>query len=211
MFKFTPSFYQSSDGNDAWDVNLRANHGPHAGWIGFYRDHQDAQQARGGYEYTQGLSSGQVVWSAQVAGGGFLGGSITGQFGDAVYLIAGFGRTDRHDYFNLNFDPNDAITLGLGGHLDDANDVSLYHIWDDRLGTRQHVTHLYLHHTGAGGQRFSVDGSWKSGLNSAGDYVRGLSVTGTYALGAWFLRIAHDRYANFGTADQNRISIGRSF
>src|SRR6476620_9150464 len=52
-FKFTPSWYQSSDGNNAWDFNLRANTGPHAAWVGYYTERDGARQGRTGYEYTE--------------------------------------------------------------------------------------------------------------------------------------------------------------
>jgi hypothetical protein len=210
-YKLTPSFYQSSDANHAWDLNLRANRGSDAAWLGIYRDHQDYQQARAGYEFTQAFDAGQIVWSGQLAGGGFVGGSVNGQFGDAAYVIIGLGRTNLRSYYNLNFDPNDALTLGAGSHLDAATDVSLYHIWDDRLGTRQHVTHFYLHRVLEGGRRFSLDGAYKSGLDGNSALVRGVSFTGTFAFGQRFVRLAHDRHANFGMADQNRISLGMTF
>lgn len=210
-FKLTPSYYQSSDGNDAWDWNVRANRGPHAGWLGLYRDRQDLRQWRSGYEYTEDLGAGQIVWSAQAADGGFLGGSINAQVGTAVYAMLGFGRTNLRPYYNLNFDPNDALTLGLGGQLVDDTAVAFYHIWDDRLGTHQHVTHLYLHHAISETERFSVDASLKRGLDANNDFVRGVSLAITYARQDYFLRIAHDQYANFGSATQNRISLGFSF
>ena len=51
--KLTASWYQSSDGNDANDLNLRGNRGDHAAWIGVYRDHTPYQQARAGYEFVR--------------------------------------------------------------------------------------------------------------------------------------------------------------
>jgi hypothetical protein len=210
-FKLVTSYYQSSDGNNALDTNIRGNRGSHAGWIGYYRDQNDYRQARTGYEFTQDFPLGQVVWSAQAASGGFLGGSINAQLGSAVYGIAGFGRTNLKNYYNLNFDPNDAITLGIGTRVLPETDLSLYQIWDDRLGTKQHVTHLYLHHNLSKVERFSIDGSYKSGLNSDNDFIRGYALTVTYAYRQYFIRLAHDQHANFGTSNQNRFSMGITF
>ena len=49
QFKLTPSFYQSSDSNNASNINLRINRGAQDGWIGFYKDHAGFQQSRAGY------------------------------------------------------------------------------------------------------------------------------------------------------------------
>ncbi|SNS63055.1 hypothetical protein SAMN06265795_104207 [Noviherbaspirillum humi] len=209
--KFTPSFYQSSDGNHAFDANLRGNHGPHALWLGWYRDREDFRQLRGGYEYTQDFSYGRTVWSVQAASGGFLGGSANMQVGDPVYALLGFGRTNLRSYVNLNFDPNDAITVGLGARFRSGTEVLAYHLWDDRLGTNQRVTHAYMHQNLSATERFSIDFSVKHGTSSSGDYVRGRALTLTYAWGRTFIRYAHDEYANFGMATQNRFSIGLAY
>jgi hypothetical protein len=210
--KFTPSWYQSSDGNHAWDFNLRANTGPHAAWIGYYTERSGARQARTGYEYTENFRAGHVVWSAQAASGGFLGGSATLQTGgDAIYFIAGFGRTNLRNYYTLNFDPNDAYTIGVGTGLIPHTDLSLYEIRDDRLGTGQRVTHLYAHVNLSDTDRVSIDGTYKRGLSDDGIPVHGHGLTLTYTHRHGFLRIAHDPYANFGRAAQNRFSLGLTY
>ncbi len=210
-FKLTTSWYRSSDGNDANDINLRANEGDHAVWIGQYRDHQNYHQARTGYEFTEHLGTAQIVWSAQAASGGFLGGSINGQVGDTTYALLGFGRTNLKNYYNLNFDPNDAITVGIGRHLNADTDLSLYQVRDDRLHTQQRITHLYLHHRRSETQRYSIDATYKSGLNSDGNFITGYGLTATVATRQYFVRIAHDQNANFGTATQTRVSAGITF
>lgn len=134
--KLTPSYYQASDRNNAWDTNIRGSRGPQGGWIGFYRDHNGFQQTRAGYELTRDFQLTHIVLSAQPASGGFLGGSINAQLGGPVYAIVGFGRTNLRTYYNLNFDSNDAITLGIGTKAIPATEISLFHIWDDRLDTR---------------------------------------------------------------------------
>jgi hypothetical protein len=209
--KLTASWYRSSDGNDANDLNLRGNYGDHAAWLGLYRDHTPFQQSRAGYEYTQHLDPAQIVWSAQAASGGFLGGSITSQFGDPLFGIVGFGRTNLKNYYNLNFDPNDAITLGVGSHLNPNTDVSLYQVRDDRLDTRQRITHLYLHRMLSGSHRYSIDGTYKSGLNSDGNFITGYGLTLTVAYHQVFFRLARDQYANFGPTTQTRVSLGTAF
>ena len=113
-FKLTPSYYVTTNEKDATDTNLRANHGPHAIWVGYYRRGSEFEQTRTGYEYTMHLSFGQLVPSLQLASGGFVGGSINAQIGDSNYALLGFGRTNARDYYNLNFDPNDSYTINGG-------------------------------------------------------------------------------------------------
>lgn len=210
-YKFTPSWYSSSDGNDAADLNLRANRGAHAAWIGYYRDRSGFQQPRTGYEYTAERDWLHLVASAQLASGGFLGGSLNAQLGDDYYAIAGFGRTNLRNYVNLNFDPNDAITLGAGTRAIKDTELSLYQIRDDRLDTQQRVTHFYVHRNLADRHRLSVDTAWKSGLNGDNVLVQGYQITLSYAIRDVFFRIARDQFANFGNATQTRFSLGTSF
>jgi hypothetical protein len=209
--KFTPSWYQSADGNHAWDLNLRANRGPHSLWAGQYLAREGQRQLRSGYEYTQYFRNGHVVWSAQAASGGFVGGSATLQLGDPFYLNAGLGRTNLHNYYNLNFDPNDAVTLGAGTGILPRTDLALYQIRDDRLGTGQRVTHLYAHLNLTDTDRLSLDGTYKRGRADDGMLVRGHGLTITYTHRHYFVRIAHDPYANFGSVSQNRFSLGLTY
>ncbi|MFX8385613.1 hypothetical protein ABTL78_19560, partial [Acinetobacter baumannii] len=45
-FKFTPSLYRTTHETTASDLNLRANLGEHALWLGYYRRGSEFQQAR---------------------------------------------------------------------------------------------------------------------------------------------------------------------
>jgi hypothetical protein len=210
-FKFTPSWYSSSDGNDAVDLNLRGKRGPHTAWVGYYHDRSGYRQPRTGYEYTMERDWLHVVGSVQAANRGFLGGSINAQLGYDYYAIAGFGRTNTRPYVNLNFDPNDAITIGLGTKAIKDTEISLYHIRDDRLDTQQRVTHLLVHRDLSDRRRVSLDTAWKSGLNSDNVLVHGYQITVTYTAGDIFFRLARDQFANFGNATQTRFSLGRYF
>ena len=210
-FKLTPSYYQSSDGNDAVDVNLRANRGQHTAWVGQYRDQNGFGQARTGYENKLDFGSARMVLSAQLASGGFVGGSITAEIGGDTFGILGFGRTNLRDYYNLNFDPNDAITVGIGSRTFSDTELSLFHVWDDRLGTQQRVTHLVWRYKPSTSQRLTADTSYKSGLTSDNVFVRGYGLSITYDYGQYFGRIARDQYANFTESHLTRFSLGMRF
>jgi hypothetical protein len=210
-FKLTPSYYKISDGNNAADLNLRAEYGAHYAWLGYYRDRAGFEQTRTGYEYHADFGTVHAISSAQVASRGFLGGSITTEIGGDTYAIIGWGRTNLRDYYNLNFDPNDAVTLGLGTRAIQNTELSLYTIKDDRLGTGQRVTHLLVRRELAGQRRVTLDFTYKSGQSTADNYVVGSGLAATYDFEPWFVRIAYDPYVNFTENRMMLLALGRRF
>ena len=210
-FKFTPTYLSSSDGNNALDLNLRGAIGAHTAWIGNYRNKEGFSQARGGYEYREDFGLARTVLSLQLASGGFAGGSATAELGGETYAIAGWGRTNLHNYYNLNFDPNDAITLGLGTRAIAHTELSIYQIRDDRLGTGQRITHAVVRYKTGETDRWTVDMTRKSGMTDTGAQVQGYGLSVTYDFGNYFARLARDPYANFTDASQTRVSLGLRF
>ena len=210
-FKLTSSYYDVSDSSHAFDVNLRGSIGAHTTWVGFYKDSLSFKQTRTGYEYRGDFNLIRTVASIQAASGGFAGGSLMAELGDENYVIAGWGRTNLKDYYNLNFDPNDAITLGIGSRAFKKTEVSLFHIWDDRLHSRQRVTHAVIRYKPTELQRWIIDVSQKQGLISGDSFIRGYAVSVTYDFGNFFARIARDQYVNFSNDTQNRFSLGMRF
>lgn len=210
-FKLTPSYYHISNGNNAADLNLRAEYGAHYAWIGYYRDHQGFEQTRAGYEYHADFGYVRPIFSAQAASRGFLGGSVTAEVGGDTYAIVGWGRTNLRDYYNLNFDPNDAVTLGIGTRVFANTELSLFTIKDDRLDTGQRVTHLVVRKELARQQRISLDLNYKSGQSSAGNYVAGRGIGLTYDFEPWFVRVAYDPYVNFTENQMTLFALGRRF
>jgi len=168
-FKLTPSTYRNNNQAPASDVNIRGNLGSHVAWIGYYRQGESAAnpefaQTRVGYEYSIPMPFGQLTPSVQAASKGFYGGSLTAQIGGQdLYGILGFGRTNLKPYYNLNFDPNDAITLGMGMRLPDKALLSFFVVRDDRLSTGQNVTHIIWRKNINDYQRFTVDSAYKHG------------------------------------------------
>ena len=210
-YKLTPSFYQASDGNNAVDVNLRANIGSHTAWIGEYRDKDGYRQARTGYENRLDLEFTRWVFSAQFASGGFAGGSVTTEIGGDTFGILGFGRTNLRDYYNLNFDPNDAITIGVGSRALHNTELSFFQVRDDRLNTQQRVTHCVWRYKPSDLQRITVDASYKSGLTNENILIAGYGLSATYDYDRYFGRIARDQYANFTRSHLTRFSLGMRF
>ncbi|GAO36734.1 hypothetical protein SCT_2144 [Sulfuricella sp. T08] len=211
-FKLTPSYYVTTHEKDATDLNLRANHGPHAIWLGYYQRGSEFEQTRTGYEYTAQIPYGQLVPSLQLATHGFVGGSINAQIGDSIYALLGFGRTNARDYYNLNFDPNDSIVYGLGTRLLPKSTLSIFTVKDNRLHTGQTVTHAVWRMLPDEHQRWTVDLSSKHGRATADDeLVSGKALSVTYDYRDIFFRLAQDRKVNFTAEDQTRLSVGLRF
>jgi hypothetical protein len=136
--------------------------------VGLYQDRVFGTQSRAGVDTSINLSPAvQLQPSLQLASQGFVGGSVAVQVGGASYGFAGIGRTNLEPYFNLNFDPNDAITLGAGHRTDQGALYTLFVVADDRLYTRQRDWHLQAR-LPDGNRRLTVDLLRKSGLSDVG-------------------------------------------
>ncbi|WP_202620338.1 hypothetical protein, partial [Escherichia coli] len=125
---------------------------------------------------------------------GFLGGSINLQWGATWFGLVGWGRTNLRPYYNLNWDPNDAVTVGLGWRSDGGRTASVTLIADDRLYTHQRDLHLFGRWPLGESLRLTLDLMQKSRLG--GDdgslAVRAWGWSATLDWPAWFLRLAHD-------------------
>ncbi len=211
-FKLTPSYYATSKQTAAVDVNLRANSGPHALWLGYYQRGNEFEQTRAGYELTLALPHATLVPSLQIASHGFAGGSLNLQLGDEICALLGIGRTNAGDYYNLNFDPNDSAVYGLGTRLLPQTTLSLYTVRDNRLHTEQVVNHAVARYQLAEHQRLSLDLFRKHGRPAPDEAsVSGNGLALGYDDGQLFLHLARDRKVNFSNDNQTRVSLGWRF
>jgi hypothetical protein len=211
-YKLTPTYYRTTHVTPAYDLNLRAIGGAHTAWIGFYQRSDEFQQLRLGYENSVELPFGRIVPSLQYATRGFLGGSLTAEFGGRYFGLAGFGRTNLKDYFNLNFDPNDMVLFGAGTRALPNTTLTLFQIRDDRLGTGQRVTHATARIKTSDTTRWTVDVFHKEGRPDAtGDWVHGIGMTLTLDHGLYFARVASDPYVNFSNNHMLRLALGLRF
>jgi hypothetical protein len=197
-------------GYSGGDVNLRwQNRSTHA-WLGMYGDEVFGSQARAGFDTAVQLGKLlQLQPSLQVATRGFAGGSLMLQAGDVWFGQVGIGRTDLRPYFNLNFDPNDAITLGVGYQASGGALYTLFVVADDRLHTRQRDWHLNVRMP-FGADRATLDILRKSGSSDAG-FITAWGFTATWDWPRWFLRLARDPYQNFSAQSAWRFSGGARF
>ena len=212
--KFTPTYYHSSTENPAWDFNLRGNLGAHNAWAGYYRQREDFQQLRLGYDYTWDAPFGKLTPSVQYATHGFWGSSLNAEIGERYFALLGFGRTNLKPYFNLNFDPNDAKMLGVGTRAIPRTTLSLFQIRDDRLHTAQHITHLVTRYKTSDKTRWTLDVFHKRGRGDAdpsSEMLQGTGATVTYDFEPYFVRIASDPYVNFTNNHMVRVAAGMRF
>jgi hypothetical protein len=211
-YKLTLSHYATKEVH-ANDINLRASLGNQTGWIGAYKEGpSEFSQIRVGYERTDKLLLAKVVTSLQAANHGFLGFAVTAEVGGPFYGIVGFGRTNLRPYANLNFDPNDAITLGLGWRKADGPSVSLFVVRDDRVMPGQQIVHFVVKSPLPNGDRITLDLFNKSGSNDdQGLPINGTGAAATYDWPRYFARLAYDPKVNFTQENMTRLSIGIRF
>lgn len=211
-YKLTMAHYSTREIH-ANDVNLRASLANQTGWIGLYKEGPSGfEQVRGGYERTDQVAFASVVTSLQAASHGFLGFAVTAEIGEPFYGIVGFGRTNLKPYANLNFDPNDAITLGVGWRKVNGPSVMLFSVRDDRVVQGQQVVHFVMRSPLANGDRITVDVFDKSGPHDAqGLPINGTGASLTYDWPRFFARLAYDPKVNFTQENMTRFAIGMRF
>jgi hypothetical protein len=212
--KFTPTYYHTSGQSPAWDINLRGSLGAHNAWAGYYRQREVFEQLRLGYDYTWEVPFGKLIPSVQYATHGFWGGSLNAEVGQRYFALLGFGRTNLRPYFNLNFDPNDAITLGVGTRALPRTTLSLYQVRDDRLHTGQRITHLVARYKPEEKTRWTLDLFHKNGREDAdpsSPTLRGAGAAVTYDFDPYFVRVAYDPYVNFTRNHMLRTAFGLRF
>jgi len=203
--------YHYSDGTDGQDANLRWRRDDTNAWIGTYHDKTFGSQARTGFDTSIALGGSATLQpSLQAASLGFFGGSLNLQVGDPWFVLLGWGRTNLKPYFNLNFDPNDAITLGAGWHGEGGRSVSLSVIADDRLHTGQKDWHLYGRWPVYTDLRMTLDLMRKTGQGDSGP-VHAWGLSATFDFPSWFIRVARDPKQNFSALDATRIAAGLRF
>jgi hypothetical protein len=212
-WKLTYTHHITQSEPDGMDLNLRGTRGPTVFWLGQYRRAHEFQQTRTGVEQTLSFDWGKAVLSGQAATRGFLGFASQAEIGtDSVRLLAGFGRTNLKPYYNLNFDPNDAVTLGLVADLPDGVRASFYAVRDDRLGTGQTVVHALLRTSSDPASRWTIDVSQRRGpLGDGGERVLRTGIGVTYDRAPYFGRIVFDPNANFSGRDMLRLGFGVRF
>lgn len=212
-WKLTASQFQSRPGAAAYDINLRGSAGDTAFWIGHFQRGADFRQARFGLERWHEIPAGRLLTTVQLAQGAYVNASVQLEAGQAaIKPLLGFSRTNLRDYFNIDFNPNDAFLVGAALDAADGTRWSLYAVQDNRIVPGQRVTHLNYRPAFTEGRRLMLDVFFRSGrIPETGEKLSALGVAATWDVKPMFLKIALDRRANFGDADMVRVSAGTRF
>lgn len=212
QYKLTVSHYSTKE-TQSNDINLRASLANQTGWLGYYRETPSSfDQLRAGYERTDQIPFTKIVSSFQVAQHGFLGFSETAEIGAPFFALVGYGRTNLKPYNNINFDPNDAVTYGIGWRGPQNDSISFYSVRDNRVISGQQIMHLLLRKTINNSQKFTIDIFNKNGPSDAmGNSISATGLAITYDVSHYFLRLAYDPKVNFSQENMTRISTGIRF
>jgi hypothetical protein len=210
-FKLSLGHYIYSDGVSANDLNLRWFGDNAHVWVGRYNDHGFGIQNRAGLDYKFAMNERvSLQVSGQTATGGFYGGSVQAIVGDALFATIGLGRTNLKPYYNLNFDPNDSVTIGGGTNWPNGSNLSLTVVADNRTGSGQKVWHLVWRDDELRDAKLIVDLNYKQGVGPDGR-VHGWGFIWGYEYRRWFLKMALDKHQNFENFDAVRLTAGLRF
>jgi len=231
-WKLTAGHYVLRGAPDGTDLNLRWRQGDLTGWVGAWVEPSAGGEAaqgtvrRGRVGFERAFRPFESVSflgdlgvslqpSLQLASAGFVGGSLTLEAGEPWFGSVGLGRTNGKPYVNLNFDPNDAISVATGHRDPDGTTYYVLLVADDRLGTGQRHLHLVGRWPIQGGGRVTLDLLAKRGLGEdfqgAPQLIRSGGISLGYDAPRWFTRLARDQRQNFGPSDAWRLSIGSRF
>ena len=209
-FKLTATGFKFSESGSGVDINLRHSSDFGNAWIGYFRAPKlDANQWRGGWDRSFGEAI-RFQPSAQIASGGFVGGSINLETGERWFAGVGFGRTNLRPYYNLNFDPNDSWSLAAGYRGENGQSYSASYIRDNRENPDQQHFHLTSRTALAGKERLTLDLLYKRGLVD-GQRINKAGGTVTYDWPKFFVRVAYDPNTNFTPDNVWRFSVGTRF
>ena len=212
-WKLTYTHHRAQLERDGADLNLRGTLDATVFWIGHYRRANEFEQTRGGLERTLSFGWGKLLLSGQAATHGFLGYATQAEIGSgSVRPLVGFGRTNLKPYYNLNFDPNDMVTVGVVADLPQSMRASFYAIHDDRLGTGQNVLHAVLRTSDSAAGRWTIDVAQRRGpLGDAGPFSVRTGLGVIYDRAPYFGRVVYDPNANFSGHDMLRVGLGARF
>ncbi len=210
-FKLSAGLYSMKDAlgrtQMAQDLNLRVSSTVGNTWIGYFETQsKDLQQTRIGWDNAFKVGALRIQPSLQSATGGFFGGSLGVETGEALFVGAALGRTNLKNYVNLNFDPNDSWTFTTGYRWNAQHTVSLQVVRDNRENPDQQHIHLTYRTPFADNKRLLIDLLVKSGTVE-NEHIKKIGLMTGLDWGDLGLRFAYDPKVNFTSTDIKRFII----
>lgn len=196
---------------DGTDINLRARRGPLGGWVAYYGDPTFGAQWRVGAEWRhQGWDDRLLLISTVHASlSGFAASAFTAQVGRPWYLIAGVGRTNGREFYNLDFNPNDMVTLGAGWSHRDL-EIDAFDVRDNRFGTGRRY-HLVVRKGDPHDQLWTMDLARQTGPDVDGVSMHAWALTAGWESHGWGLRLAYDPRQNATATRATRLTLIHRF
>ena len=202
------TYFLSNDRN--FDINIRHQFGNFVAWIGGFVDPKGDSLSRFGAEYDYQHKWLNITPTLELGSNGAVSGSLYSELGTKTYAIVGISRTNLRPFFDLFFDPSDAIQLGIGHHLSDYDRVFGFTIFDNRLHTYQQNTHLKWRHRLNAKNGITFEAWFKSGRGNE-EYVRTAGGGFYFDRPSWFLKAYYDPHVNFSNQTMMRVGIGKKF
>jgi hypothetical protein len=209
-WKATGSLYLLPEDRNE-DLNLKREVSNVGAWVGVFHDPQTVTVARVGGELDWHAGPALVVPTVQAATNGLKAGQFYAELGGKTYAIVGASRTNLRPFYNLSFDPNESVQLGLGRHLSRFDKVYAFTIFDVRLHTGQQNTHVLWRHRLSPTTGLTWDALYKSGEIDSGRTVHAVGLGAYLDRSRWFLKAYFDPYVNFTAASMVRLGLGAKF
>ncbi len=199
-------------GSRVYDLNLRHQFGNLTAWIAGFYDPQSNKLLRVGAQYDYKKRWLHLVPTAEVETNGALSGSLYSELGSGnTYAIAGIARTNLRAFFDLFWDPSDAVQLGVGHKISNYDRIQGYTIFDVRLHTGQQNTHVLWRHKLNANNGITFDGVFKTGHGDSGEFIRAVGIGVYYDREKWFWKLYYDPHVNFSDHTMVRTGIGLKF
>jgi len=208
--KLTLGIYFIS-GAQAYDLNLRRQFGPVTAWIAGYKDSNGNQLIRvgGQYDYHKRWFHFVPTGEIETTKGASL--SLYSELGHDTFAIVGYSRTNLKTFFDLFWDPGDALQLGVGHKISSYDRIQAYTIFDVRLHTAQENTHVVYRHKLNRNNGITFDGVFKTGRIDSGKFIHTAGIGAYYDRPKWFWKLYFDPHVNFTDHTMVRTGIGFKF
>ena len=209
--KLTFSVY-FTNGERLYDLNLRHQFGPLTAWIAGFAQPNGTKLIRVGAQYDYKKAWFHFVPTIEVATTRAVSGSLYSELGSGnTIAIVGVSRTNLKSFFDLFWDPSDAVQLGIGHKISSYDRIQAYSIFDVRLHTEQQNTHVVWRHKLNANNGITFDGVFKTGHEDSGKFIHTAGIGAYYDRPKWFWKVYYDPHVNFTSHTMVRTGIGLKF
>jgi hypothetical protein len=208
--KLTLGIYFTAD-NPAYDVNLRHQFGNLTAWAAGFYDRTNGTILRVGAQEDYRVAWAHFQATLEVSTTGAVEGQGYAELGGDTYAIAGVSRTNLKTFFDLSWDPIEAVQLGIGRKISSYDRFQAYTIFDVRLNTGQQDTHVIWRHKLDANNGLTIDGVYKSGRGDTGEFIRAVGIGVYYDRPTWFWKVYYDPHVNFTSRTMVRTGVGVKF